>query len=525
LKLAGLDLAILGIYAVGIFLLAQWVSREKGAHEKNAQDYFLASRALPWWAIGTSLIAANISAEQIVGMAGSGYVIGMAIASYEWMAALTLIIVGKWILPVFLRNGIYTMPEFLEKRYSPAVRTVMAIFWLALYIFVNLTSILWLGATAANTVTGVDVQVAIIALGLFALAYALYGGLKAVALTDIVQVSLLVLGGLIISYLSLAEIGGEGGVIAGFDALTTQFPAKFDMILSADNPHYKDLPGLAVLLGGMWMMNVSYWGFNQYIIQRGLAAKSVDEAQKGIVLAAFLKLLMPAIIVLPGIAALVLVPGLERPDQAYPSLMAKLPTGLLGLVFAALVAAIIASLGSKINSIATIFTMDLYRNMKRGSMNSVAEQKQLVWIGRCAAVVALIIAIIVTRPLLASFDQGFQFIQRFTGWVTPGICVIFLLGIFWERTTSAAAMIAALATVALSAYFWKFQPDMPFMTGVGWCFLAGVAIAVAISLIWPRPPGELKVDIKNVDFRTGTGFNVSAFIVVAILAFLYTIWW
>src|SRR5688572_15713970 len=385
MNLETVDIVILCVYAIGIFTLAQWVSREKGEHKKDAQDYFLASRALPWWAIGTSLIAANISAEQIVGMSGSGYLMGMAIASYEWMAALTLIIVGKWILPVFLKNGIYTMPEFLEKRYGPSVRTVMAIFWLALYIFVNLTSILWLGATAVNTITGLDVQVAIFALGLFALAYALYGGLKAVALTDIVQVSLLVLGGLIISYLSLAEVGCEGGVVAGFEALRTQFPEKFDMILTADNPHYKDLPGLAVLLGGMWMMNVSYWGFNQYIIQRGLAAKSVYEAQKGIVLAAFLKLLMPAIIVLPGIAALVLVPGLERADQAYPSLMAKLPTGLLGLVFAALVAAIVASLGSKINSVATIFTMDLYRNIRPG-----AEQRQLVWIGRCAAVVGLV---------------------------------------------------------------------------------------------------------------------------------------
>jgi SSS family solute:Na+ symporter len=519
-NLATLDIAILVIYAIGIFSLAQWVSREKGSHEKNAQDYFLASRALPWWAIGTSLIAANISAEQIVGMSGSGYLMGMAIASYEWMAALTLILVGKWILPVFLKNGIYTMPEFLEKRYSPGVRTVMALFWLALYIFVNLTSILWLGATAVNTITGLNITVAIVGLGLFALVYALYGGLKAVALTDIVQVTLLVAGGFIITWISLDKVSEGGGVIAGFNELTTRFPEKFDMILSPDNPYYKDLPGLAVLLGGMWVMNVSYWGFNQYIIQRGLAAKSVNEAQKGIVLAAFLKLLMPAIIVLPGIAALVLVPDLERGDQAYPSLMVMLPVGIKGLVFAALVAAIIASTGSKINSIATIFTMDLYRSIRPQS-----EQRQLVWIGRVTAVVAIVIAILVTRPLLSGFDQAFQFIQRFTGWVTPGICVIFLLGIFWERTTSTAAMTAAVFTVLLSAYFWKFQPDLPFMTGVGICFLVGVVIAVAISLLWPRPPGELRVDLKNVDFSTGTGFNISALIVVAILAWLYIMWW
>jgi SSS family solute:Na+ symporter len=511
---------ILIVYAIGIFTLAQWVSREKGSHEKNAQDYFLASRALPWWAIGTSLIAANISAEQIVGMSGSGYVMGMAIASYEWMAALTLIIVGKWILPVFLKNGIYTMPEFLEKRYSPGVRTVMAIFWLVLYIFVNLTSILWLGATAVNTITGLNIDVAIVGLGLFALVYALYGGLKAVALTDIVQVSLLVLGGLVITWISLDKVGGDAGVIAGFTRLTTEFPEKFDMILSADNPNYKALPGLAVLLGGMWVMNVSYWGFNQYIIQRGLAAKSVNEAQKGIVLAAFIKLLMPAIIVLPGIAALVLVPGLERPDQAYPSLMALLPTGILGLVFAALVAAIIASTGSKINSIATIFTMDLYRSMK-----PQAEQRLLVKVGRIVAVASIIIAIVMTRPLLGSFDQAFQYIQDFTGFVTPGICVIFLLGLYWERTTATAAMVAAVATVAMSAAFYFWLPDYPFMNRVGWCFVVGMVIAIVISLLSPRRETALRVDIKNVDFSTGTGFNIAAVVVVGILAFLYYVWW
>jgi solute:Na+ symporter, SSS family len=519
-NLATLDITILVIYAVGIFLLAQWVSREKGEHKKDAQDYFLASRALPWWAIGTSLIAANISAEQIVGMSGSGYVMGMAIASYEWMAALTLIIVGKWILPVFLKNGIYTMPEFLERRYGPEVRTVMAIFWLVLYVFVNLTSILWLGSLAVNAITGLDLQVSITALALFALAYALYGGLKAVALTDIVQVSLLVAGGIIITWISLDKVGGGAGVVAGFSELTQRFPEKFDMILSPDNPHYKDLPGLAVLLGGMWMMNVSYWGFNQYIIQRGLAAKSVNEAQKGIVLAAFLKLIMPAIIVVPGIAALVLAPGLERTDQAYPSLMAMLPTGIKGLVFAALVAAIVASTGSKINSIATIFTMDLYRAAKPQT-----DQQTLVKVGRIVAIVSILIAIFITKPFLSNFQQGFQYIQDFTGFVTPGICVIFLLGLFWERTTSIAAMAAALVTVFMSAWFRIWLPEYPFMNRVGWCFVAGMVIAVVISLVSPRRQTALRVDIKNVDFSTGAGFNIAALIVVGVLGFLYYTWW
>jgi SSS family solute:Na+ symporter len=389
-----------------------------------------------------------------------------------------------------------------------------------LYIFVNLTSILWLGALAVNAITGVDIQIAITALALFALAYALYGGLKAVALTDIVQVSLLVLGGIIITYIALDKVSDGAGVIAGFKTLTTRFPEKFDMILSPDNPHYKDLPGLAVLLGGMWMMNVSYWGFNQYIIQRGLAAKSVNEAQKGIVLAAFLKLVMPAIIVVPGIAALVLVPGLERTDQAYPSLMAMLPTGIKGIVFAALVAAIVASTGSKINSIATIFTMDLYRAARPNT-----EQKKLVTIGRIVAVASILIAILITKRLLGNFGQAFQYIQNFTGFVTPGICVIFLLGLFWARTTATAAMVSMLATVVISGIFFVYLPDYPFMNRVGWCFVAGIVIAVGISLMSSQKEAKMSVDIKNVDFKTGTFFNVAALIVVVALAGLYYTWW
>jgi SSS family solute:Na+ symporter len=512
--------AIIGLYAVSIFILAQWVSREKGEHRKDAQDYFLASRALPWWAIGTSLIAANISAEQIIGMSGSGYVIGLGIASYEWMAALTLIIVGKYFLPIFLKNGIYTMPEFLEKRYSPSVRTVMAIFWLGVYIFVNLTAILWLGATAVHTVTGLDPQTALIALGVFAGAYALYGGLKAVALTDIVQVSLLVLGGLIISYLALNRISDGAGVLAGFHQLTMRFPEKFDMILSAGNPNYKDLPGLSVLLGGMWVMNVSYWGFNQYIIQRALAARSVREAQKGIVLAAFLKLLMPVIIVLPGIAAVALAPNLARPDEAYPHLMAMLPHGILGLVFAALLAAIVASMGSKINSIATIFTMDVYKPLRPQT-----SQAQLVRIGRITAVAALIIAIVAAKPLLGSFDQAFQYIQEFTGFFTPGICVIFLLGMFWDRSTALGALVAAIASAVLSLVLKFAWPALPFMDRVGLVFIGCLVIAIVISLLQHRSEAALRVDLKNIDYSTSTGFNIAALVITAILIGLYATWW
>jgi len=333
MSLSTLDISIVLAYLAGIFILAQWVSREKAGRQKSAQDYFLASRSLPWWAIGASLIAANISAEQIIGMSGSGYAIGLAIASYEWMAAITLLIVGKWFLPIFLRNGITTMPQFLQERYGNRIRTLMAVFWLGLYVFVNLTSILWLGSIAIAGVAGLNQDVALVLLGAFALAYQLYGGLKAVALTDIVQVSLLVLGGLLVTFITLGQIG-NGSVTDGFMQLWQQHPERFEMILSKDNPFYKDLPGLSVLLGGMWIANLSYWGFNQYIIQRALAAKDLREAQKGVVFAAFLKLLIPAIVVLPGIAAVMLAPGLERPDAAYPTMLALLPSGILGLVFA-----------------------------------------------------------------------------------------------------------------------------------------------------------------------------------------------
>jgi SSS family solute:Na+ symporter len=289
MHLGTLDLSVVAIYAIILLVIAQWVSREKTGHQKNSSDYFLAGRALPWWAIGASLIAANISAEQIIGMSGSAWVMGIAIGAYEWMAALTLVIVAKWLLPVFLKHKIYTMPQFLEQRYDHRVRTVMALFWLGIYVFVNLTSILWLGALAVNTVTGVDLTVGLIALGAFAAAYSLYGGLKAVALTDIIQVTLLVLGGILIAIISLNEVSGGQGVVAGFQTLLEKTPERFDLIFTKDSPHYVSLPGISVLVGGMWIMNLSYWGFNQYIIQRALAAKSTREAQKGIMFAAFLR--------------------------------------------------------------------------------------------------------------------------------------------------------------------------------------------------------------------------------------------
>jgi SSS family solute:Na+ symporter len=542
MSLSTIDLIVVIAYAIGIFSLAQWVSREKVGHQKDTSDYFLASKNLPWWAIGASLIAANISAEQIVGMSGSGYAIGLAIASYEWMAALTLLIVGKFFLPIFLKNHIYTMPQFLERRYGRVLPIIMAIFWLALYVFVNLTSIIWLGSIAVNRVAGIDQTVALVILGAFALLYQIRGGLKAVALTDIVQVTLLVLGGLVVAFLTLSQIGA-GDVFVGWHKLVTTAPDHFHMILKKGDPHYIDLPGLSVLIGGMWIANLAYWGFNQYIIQRALAAKSLDEAQRGVIFAAFLKLLMPVIIVLPGIAAVVLAPGLPKPDEAYPTMMRLLPPGLLGLVFAALVAAIIASTASKINSIGTIFTLDLYAKFRGertraedDKAESVAEEKHLVLVGRVTAIAAIIIAIILAKPLVGSSEQAFQFIQEFSGFFTPGITVIFLLGLFWKRATEAGAIVAAVTSVLLSTVMKYALPSAtlpqgandyltPFINRMGVVFIVSLVLAIVVSLATPQRPDVDTIDTANVRYKTSTGFNVGALGVILVLIALYATWW
>jgi SSS family solute:Na+ symporter len=391
-------------------------------------------------------------------------------------------------------------------------------------VFVNLTSILWLGSIAIHTVAGVDQMWALAAIGVFALAYQLWGGLKAVALTDIVQVALLVTGGLIIVYLSLDKIGGDGGVLGGFHTLTQRFPEKFDMILSRDNPHYKDLPGLSVLFGGLWIMNISYWGFNQYIIQRALGAKDLAEAQKGIAMAAYLKLLMPVIVVLPGIAALMLAPGLTKPDQAYPEMMKLLPPGLLGLVFAALIAAIVASLAAKINSIATIFTLDIYAKAR-----PAASERHLVTVGRITAVLAVAIGVATAKPLLGGAEQAFQFIQDFTGFFTPGIVVIFMLGLFWKRATTASALVAAIGGAALSGAFFFANKlgyfEMPFMNRVGLVFLITLAAAVIVSLVAPQKTVVNVVTLQGVSYKTTPTFNIAGIGVILILIALYATWW
>ncbi|WP_337879204.1 sodium/sugar symporter [Rheinheimera sp.] len=518
--LTNLDLSILVIYVIGLLVLAWWISRDDGNHQKDTNDYFLAGNSLPWWAIGASLIAANISAEQIIGMSGSGYAIGLGIASYEWMGALTLIIVGKYFLPIFLKRKIYTMPQFLQQRFDNRVRTTLALFWLGVYVFVNLTAVLWLGALAIHTMTGLDLTASMLILALLSVAYSLYGGLKAVAYTDIIQVVLLVAGGLFLSTLALQQLGDGAGVLAGLDRLFAEAPDKFDMILTPDNPHYVSLPGISVLVGGLWVMNLSYFGFNQYIIQRTLAAKDLPEAQKGIVFAAFLKLLMPIIVVLPGIAAVLILPELSKPDQAYPQLMSLMPSGVKGLIFAALVAAILSSLASMTNSVATIFTMDIYAQLKPNQ-----SQKQYVLVGRVVSLLALVLALLTAEPLLGKFEQAFQYIQEFTGFFTPGIVVLFLLGMFWRQMTATAALVAAVGSAALSLLFKFNLPTLPFMDRVGLVFLCCLGLAVLVSLLKPEDTSGKAVELEDIQFDTRASFNWASVAVCLVLAALYATWW
>ncbi|WP_282134358.1 sodium/sugar symporter [Seonamhaeicola maritimus] len=546
-----LDYVIFVAYAILILGVGLWVSRDKEGHQKNAEDYFLASKSLPWWAIGASLIAANISAEQFIGMSGSGFALGLAIASYEWMAALTLIIVGKYFLPIFIEKGLYTIPEFVEKRFSTNLKTILAVFWLGLYVFVNLTSVLYLGGLAIETIMGVDMMYAIIGLALFAAAYSLYGGLSAVAWTDVIQVVFLVLGGLVTTYLALNTVSGGEGVMAGFSKVWEAAPDKFHMVLEefngdgSANANYLDLPGVWVLVGGLWVANLYYWGFNQYIIQRTLAAKSLKESQKGILLAAFLKLVIPLIVVVPGIAAYVMVndpeimaslgevgqlniPSGEQADKAYPWLLQFLPTGLKGVAFAALAAAIVSSLASMLNSTSTIFTMDIYKQY----FNKNANDKKTVNVGRMTAAVALVIAVLVA-PLLDGLDQAFQYIQEYTGLVSPGILAVFLLGLFWKKTSNKGAIWGAvlsipiaLALKLLPLYVESFDWLAPWMHQMGLATLLSMVVIAIISNSENKGADDVKgIPLTKELFKTTPLFNIGSFAVMIILAVLYAIFW
>ena len=541
------DYFIFIAYALLILSVGLWVSRDKKGHEKNAEDYFLAGKSLPWWAIGASLIAANISAEQFIGMSGSGFALGLAIASYEWMAAITLIIVGKYFLPIFIEKGLYTIPEFVEKRYSTNLKTILAVFWISLYIFVNLASVLYLGSLALETIMGIPMIYGVIGLALFAAAYSLYGGLSAVAWTDVIQVVFLILGGLITTYLALDTVSGGEGVLSGLRTIYDAAPDKFTMILDRSNPEYNNLPGIGVLVGGLWVANLYYWGFNQYIIQRTLAAKSLKEAQKGILLAAFLKLLIPLIVVIPGIAAFVMVndpeilkslgeaglqniPTSENADKAYPWLLQFLPTGLKGIAFAALTAAIVSSLASMLNSTSTIFTMDIYKQY----INKNASNKSTVNMGRLSAAVALIIASIMA-PLLGGIDQAFQFIQEYTGVVSPGILAVFLLGLFWKKTTNKAAIAGALFSIPIAMYFkvapkgWSTSSlfiDVPWMDQMGYTAVLTMIVIIIVSLFQNKGVDDKNgIHLSKELFKTSPVFNIGAFTVMIILVVLYSLFW
>ena len=555
-----LDYLIFGLYAVTILAIGLWVSRDKEGKQKNAEDYFLASKSLPWWAVGTSLIAANISAEQFIGMSGSGFALGLAIASYEWMAAITLLVVGKYFLPIFIEKGLYTIPEFIEKRFSTNLKTILAIFWIALFVFVNLTTVLFLGGKALDTIIGVgDGSIllnSIIGLGLFAAAYSLWGGLASVAWTDVIQVVILIFGGLLMTYFALANVTDSGSFVDGMKYVYEKAPERFSMILSKGEiikPNggdaWWDLPGLAVLIGGIWVANLYYWGFNQYIIQRTLAAKSLAEGQKGIVFAAFLKLIIPVIVVLPGIIAYVMnlddsgmltatsvdpgfigAAGNIANDNAAPWLIKNfIPSGVKGLILAALAAAIVSSLASMLNSTSTIFTMDIYRS----HFNKNASDAQMVFVGRITAVVALIIAIIIA-PQLGSLGQVFIFIQEYTGVVSPGILAVFLMGLFYKKATNNAAIWGAILSIPIAMYF-KVAPkgwsdasvfvELPFMHQMGYTCIATLAIIALISYLDGNKDDSKGINLTKKLFATNSTFNIGAFSVVLITAFLYAMFW
>jgi len=529
MSLGWIDLTVVGGYAIVLFAIALWVSREPEGHEKNTEDYFLAGRALPWWAIGASLIAANISAEQIIGQSGQGFVVGLAIAAYEWQAAIVLLIVAKFFLPIFLKREIYTMPQFLETRYGGGVKTLMSFYWLALYTAVNLTAVLWLGGLAIESLTGFNVFWAMCGLAAFAVLYSLYGGLKAVALTDIIQVVILILGGLAITWIALDMVSGSNGALAGYSRLVDEVPDHFKMILAAEHPHYGALPGIWTLLGGLWVLHFSYWGFNQYIIQRALGAESLAEAQKGLALAAFLKLLIPVIVVVPGIAALVLAQDgalavdaiNERSDRTYGELIKLAPEGLRGLVFAALVAAIVSSLASMVNSISTIFTMDIYRDY-------IAEgkgEKHYVMVGRATALAAMAIALVLAQPFLGGMESAFQTIQEYTGFIAPGVVAIFLLGFFYRPANKTGAFAVLISSVAANLALKFGLPDMPFVLRIWIVFLTILALGVIVSSSTAKPNPEQPVALGDIGFQTRSGFNIAALVVTLLLISIYAVYW
>ena len=534
-KLSTLDYAVFLFYFLAVSSYGYWIYHRKKAKEMDTKDFFLAEGSLTWWAIGASLIASNISAEHFIGMSGSGFAMGLAISSYEWMSAATLVIVAIFFIPIYLKNKIYTMPQFLSQRYNDTVATIMAVFWLLLYVFINLTSILYLGAIAIESISGIDFIWAMFGLALFAIFITL-GGMKVIGYTDIVQVVVLILGGLVVTYLALNMVSdkfGGGGVVDGLSLLRTKADDHFHMIFSEGHKYYYELPGLAILFGGMWINNLNYWGCNQYIVQRALGA-DLPTARNGILFAAFLKLLIPLICVIPGIAVYVLhqngefqtqlldAAGQVKPDKAYPTLMNLLPAGLKGLSFAALTAAIVASLAGKCNSIATIFSLDIYKKF----FNKNASEKKMVWVGRMAVWAAFAIALCIT-PQLRQLEQAYQFVQEYSNYLTPGAFALFFLGLFWKRTTSTAAIISAALSIPLAVGF-KYLPatPMPFLNRTGWCFVILVSLMVIISLLDKTSKDNPKgLVLDSEDFKVSHTFAILSILICGVLAALYTVFY
>ena len=550
------DYVVFFIYFVIVAVYGYTIyRRKKNAAASASHDYFLAEGSLTWWAIGASLIASNISAEQFIGMSGSGFKMGLAIATYEWIAAATLIIVAIFFIPVYLRNKIYTMPQFLGLRYNKQVSMIMAIFWLLLYVVVNLTSILYLGALAISSVSGLSLNGCMIGLAVFSIIITL-GGMKVIGYTDVVQVFFLLLGGMATTYLALnlvAEHFGSSGMLKGFSLIYEKAPEHLHMILNKNNPNFIDLPGLSVLLGGMWIANLNYWGCNQYITQRALGA-DLPTARNGILFAAFLKLLMPLIVVLPGIAVYVLYKdggfqhemlqeGAVNADRAYPVLLNLLPAGLKGLSFAALTAAVVASLASKANSIATIYTLDIYKKIIR----SDASEKNMVLVGKISVIISMLLAVLIAPHLGIDKKGGFQYIQEYTGFVSPGIFAMFLLGFFWRGTTSNAAMAAMIGGFLFSVLL-KVLPsfaDLSFLHSFGWSidngsgqfeipFLDRMMIVFVLCLLMMFFVSRadhaggivsrgLTVDKKM--FRVPAAYAVWSLLILGILVALYTVFW
>ncbi|WP_316826545.1 sodium/sugar symporter [Pedobacter miscanthi] len=549
------DYIVFAVYFVIVAAYGLYIYNKKKSASTGSKDYFLAEGSLTWWAIGASLIASNISAEQFIGMSGSGFKMGLAIATYEWMAALTLVIVAVFFIPVYLKNKIATMPQFLHQRYNGTVAMIMAVFWLLLYVVVNLTSILYLGALAVSSISGFNLTFCMYAIAAFAIVITL-GGMKVIGYTDVIQVFFLILGGLATTYLALNLVSthyGTSGIFEGYSLMTSKASEHFHMILKPDNENYIDLPGLSVLVGGMWIVNLNYWGCNQYITQRALGA-DLKTARGGILFAAFLKLLMPIIVVLPGIAAYVLYKdgafqsemlqdGSVNPDRAYPVLLNLLPAGLKGLSFAALTAAVVASLAGKANSIATIFTLDIYKKV----LKTDASEKNLVLTGKIAVVIAMALGVLIAPHLGIDKKGGFQYIQEYTGFVSPGIFAMFILGFFWKRATSNAALFATIGGFGLSLLL-KFLPgwtdlswlsgmgfsvkngagiyEIPFLDRMGFVFVFCILGMVIISLFENKNgvnPKGLEIDSKM--FKTTTGFAVGALIIIGLLVALYGIYW